>query len=230
MGLKPANKLIPGSSGRYGTKSGQIWHYNKAGKIVFLKASPKSKKPNAPYVVRIPCEDGKYRTKSLARLMLELWGGEPLSNRHKALHRDGCSHNNSIDNLYWGIPKRGPVMHHRAKMNKERKKGIEARIRLQAFPPRGTLQEVNINWEKNYGRQIAKDFGVSPTTISNIKQNMPENNPSEETIQGIRERINMVAGGLNKDIAADYTVFTSIVVKIRSDMAEEKIIRENREF
>lgn len=228
--LRPL-RAIPGFSGYLIDEIGRVW---TAGAKRLETVESYRKGTHGSYVVRL-CKDGKYYIRSVAKLMLEIWGTEPkLSPKHKAMHLDHCLSNNRIDNLYWGVPVRGPALHHRAKLTGDQVLTVEQRLRLKwcPLPPDTHISEVEqkIMQKKNSNAQIAADFGVSPATISNIKKSMPENNPSEKTIQGIRERIGRTGGGTNEDIIKDYNIFPKIVDKMRDDIAEEKIIAENQEF
>ena len=75
--------------------TGTAW---KKAKILSYK---RRKQSAAQIMFRLDCES---KTLSVARLVLNAFVGAPIGHANFALHKDGDSMNNRLDNLFWGTP------------------------------------------------------------------------------------------------------------------------------
>lgn len=111
------------------------------------------------YVRVTLCRDGICKAYLLHRIVAKAFIPNP-EGKPEVNHINGAKDNNQVDNLEWVTPSENSAHAHNVlhipypkpygqKLNKEQVKAIRADTRSQA--------------------KIAKDYGVSPTTISHIK-------------------------------------------------------------
>jgi hypothetical protein len=112
------------------------------------------------------------KTKKLHRVMCEAFHGPPPGPEWCALHRDDDRNNNTPENLYWGTAKENSADAVRNGVNST------AIIRSGENHLNATLSRADVDVirselasRSSTGKQLAARFGVSPATISLIKNN-----------------------------------------------------------
>lgn len=117
--------------------------------------------------------DGHTYTRNVHRVVAILFLGEPPTNEHCVNHKDGVKHNNDVANLEWSTPRENT--HHALRM------GLKKRF---VWPPKNPKGENSTNAKLTDAqaaeikallasgtmrqRDIAKIYGVSQGTVSNI--------------------------------------------------------------
>jgi hypothetical protein len=147
---------LPGYDGRYCIDTtGQVWTRAK-GEWKRLKSSQTSR----GYASITPAKDGKHTTKLVHRLMCEAFYGPSPAGKDQVRHLDGNRQNNAVENLDWGTQEQnwtdraaqGAGMgsdHHSSRLCEE-----------DAF---------KIRWSDASQRSLAREYGVSQSTIWQIR-------------------------------------------------------------
>jgi len=118
--------------------------------------------PNRDYVcAHLVTNEGQIVTRRMNRLVLEVFVGPPPTPRHMSLHGDGNSLNNHIGNLRWGTQKenrKDSERHGTAPFGSDYKR---AKLTKEAV--------LAIRASTEFHRVLAARYGVSRTTITNVK-------------------------------------------------------------
>lgn len=120
--------------------------------------------------VVVPCSDGEYRYVSVHRVIWEYVNG-PSDLDLTINHQDGNTLNNRIDNLELITNRENALHGHRVlgRANQSRNKGA---ANPNAILNEDKVREIKRRLAQNNGKGgsvLAKEYGISPMVISNIK-------------------------------------------------------------
>lgn len=163
-------KDIPGFPGYQVSDLGRVHSYrspNGKGEFVTTPNLIKQTKAKGKKYYRVHLSvNGKHYHKNVHILVLTTFRGPRPSTKHDACHDDGNEENNTLLNLYWGTKKENAAdrIRHGTQCRGE-KIGVSV---LSTSQVEEILEHLP-KWKKGDGNMFAVKFGVSDSTISQIK-------------------------------------------------------------
>lgn len=146
------------------TESGQVWSCRLVGRRGGIAPRWSRVLPNTTnrYHTAGLRRDGKTHTRYIHRLVLEAFTG-PCPDGHEGCHRDGDSTNNRLSNLRWGtsVENKADCRSHGTLLMGEK-------IKQSKLKPNDIRSIFRMRSQGLYQREIADEFGVSRSLISQI--------------------------------------------------------------
>src|SRR3954462_13524992 len=181
------------------------------------------------YPLVLLCKDSKEWVHQVHRLVLRAFVG-PRPEGKLVRHENGCRIDNRLDNLVYGTPKQNgedkakhrPVAgenHPGAKLNE---------IAIQDIVTRGSTRKHGIF------SQLAREYGVSHVTISNIvngkywtdvtvegvsREDLKKKRLTEDTVREIKKDLNLGGRGVTNRLAQKYNVSHQLISAIKNGTA-----------
>jgi len=147
------------------------------------------------------CYKSRPKSHTVHRLVALAFLGEPPTERHVVAHNDGNPSNNRLANLRWATPAENSFDQVKHGTQKGRHHGRKSALTDE--------QVISIRMDQRTQTEVAKDFGISPGTVGQIRRRetykyIPEmEGEYESTSRIIRftdDQIRAIRGDTRKDI------------------------------